>query len=269
MIQKHIIHLNILDSMILITAPSKTQTACERIFTYTEPELIAQAEYLNQLLKQFDHEELSRLMKTSEKLTKSTYHRIHSFAIPFTAENSRQAIFTFQGDAYDAIDSENYTAGELTHAQEHLRILSGLYGILKPLDLMQPYRLEMGTKLAAGELKNLYQYWKNDVTTALIRALEKHKDKSIINLASTEYSKVIDRKQLPKAITMVNVIFKQPHKNGYKTIPIHSKRARGLMIHFMIVNQLTAAEELKDFDLNGYSFVGEESNKTEYLFIQK
>ncbi len=253
--------------MLIITAPSKTQEFNGRSFHITtQPQLLNKSLELIQQLKQLSKAELSSLMKTSEKLTASTYHRIHSFSTPFSCENAHQAIFTFQGDAYDAILSENYSESELEHSQKHLCVLSGLYGVLRPLDLMQPYRLEMATKLAVKGSENLYKFWKSCITETLNNALMELKDSTVVNLASVEYSKAIDKKLLKGK--MIDVIFKQPHKGGLKTIPIHSKRARGSMIHYMIREKIDRAVDLQGFNLNEYSFQQEDSTETSWLFVK-
>jgi len=254
--------------MQLITAPSKTQNFNGRPYNiFTIPTCLKTCEKVNTALKAISRDDIATLMKTSPKLTESTHLRIHGFETPFSLNNAKQALFTFQGDAYDAITAEKYTEDELQYAQDHLNILSGLYGLLRPLDLMQPYRLEMGTKLPVGDCKNLYQLWKNEITEALNTRLALFQDKTVVNLASTEYSKVIDRKQLEGKI--VEVIFQQEHKGKIKTIPIYSKRARGLMIHFAITNQAEQANDLKTFNLDGYSL--DEGNTTEvrWVFFKK
>lgn len=249
--------------MQLITAPSKTQAFNDRAYrTFTIPSCLNTSKKVNKTLKALSKDNIATLMKTSPKLTESTHQRIHNFETPFSLDNSKQALFTFQGDAYDAITAEKYTEDELQYAQQHLNILSGLYGLLRPLDLMQPYRLEMGAKLAVAGCKNLYQLWKDEITETLNEKLELSQDITVVNLASTEYSKVIDRKQLKGKI--VEVIFQQEHKGKIKTIPIHSKRARGLMIHFAITNGVKRATDLKKFNLDGYSL--DKGNTTEDIW---
>ncbi len=205
-------------------------------------------------------------MKTSPKLPESTFQRIHNFTTPFTPENAKQAIFTFQGDAYDSIEANNYSTEELDYAQKHVNILSGLYGLLRPLDLMQPYRLEMGLKLSVGGCNNLYQLLKEDVTELLNERLQESGDRTVVNLASTEYSKVIDKKRLQGE--MIEMVFQQEHKGKMKTIPIHSKRARGLMIHYTISNKIDKALQLQRFNLDGYSIDRSRSTETKWFFIR-
>jgi hypothetical protein len=254
--------------MQIITAPSKTQKFNGRTYAqYTYPVLLHKTKILADQLKLMDRAELSRLMKTSERLTESTYHLIHDFILPFSPDNSKQALFTFQGDAYSALEAELYRAEQLYHAQQHLFILSGFYGILRPLDLMQPYRLEMGSVFTIGEYHNLYQFWGDQVTETINQALTTSKDKILINLASKEYSRVINKQNLQGE--MINITFRQMSKGGLKTIPIHSKKARGMMIHFVISDQIDTAGRLKEFDRGGYSFSSENSTATEWIFIKK
>ena len=254
--------------MRIITAPSKTQsTTPADITSCSQPLFLREAEILIAELKKHTPEQLRSLMQTSEKLNATTLEKIANFETPFSMANSTPAIFTFQGDAYGAIKAETYSKEQLLHCQNSLLILSGLYGILRPLDLMQPYRLEMGAKMAVGRNCNLYQFWKESLTKAVKNMLDSDEDPTLVNLASAEYSKVIDRKKL--ALPVVDISFKQAHKSGYKTIPIHSKRARGLMIDFVMVNQLRVATDLMEFALDGYRFSRKDSTKTTMVFLQE
>ncbi|MGB3225499.1 MAG: peroxide stress protein YaaA [Desulforhopalus sp.] len=254
--------------MQIITAPSKTQKFNGRTYAqYTYPVLLDKTKILADQLKLMNRDELSRLLKTSERLTESTYQLIESFTLPFDPDNSKQVLFTFQGDAYSAIDADLYSTEQLHHAQQHLFILSGFYGILRPLDLMQPYRLELGSVLTVGKDQNLYQFWGDQITEIINQALMKSKDKILINLASKEYSKVINKKKLQGE--MIDITFRQMHKGRLKTIPIYSKRARGTMIHFAISEQIVTAEGLKEFDKGGYNFSSENSTATEWTFFKK
>lgn len=253
--------------MQIITAPSKTQD-----LNFKGPDFFSQPHFLDkslaiiEQLSQLTLRELSSLMKTSEKLTQATREKIDSFSTPFDPTNANHAIFTFKGDAYDAITPESYTPEQLLHLQRHLLILSGLYGALKPLDLMQPYRLEMGLKLPLEGKANLYKFWQLEVTSLINNSLQALSDKVVVNLASQEYSRVVDKKKLQGK--MVTVVFKQRSKTGFKTIPIHAKRARGLMLHYVIVNGLDRADHLRSFDLGGYRFDPAASTDSTYLFYQ-
>jgi cytoplasmic iron level regulating protein YaaA (DUF328/UPF0246 family) len=206
-------------------------------------------------------------MKTSEKLTNSTHQLIHNFELPFSIEKTRQAIFTFQGDAYSRMSPETYSEEELYYAQDHLCILSGLYGVLRPLDLMFPYRLEMGTKTPILQTKNLYDYWSEDLTDFMNSSLAEMKSKAVINLASAEYSRTINQKRLQGKF--ITIVFRQEKNGAYKTIPIYSKRARGLMTHFTISRQIKNPEDLKAFSLDGYSYREKESSKEIWFFEKR
>lgn len=260
--------------MILITSPSKTQGVVlpplpKAYSALTIPQLLGKSTVLNAELKKLTPAELSRLMKLSERLSQSTFQRVQNFSTPFTTENAAPALLTFQGDAWGEIDAENYSPAEILHASNILRILSGLYGVLRPLDLMQPYRLEMALKLTPQGVKNLYEFWRDSVTDILLQNLAAG-DRTLVNLASTEYSRVVDRKRLQKeGCRFVTILFQQPDKKGkkgWKTIPIHAKRARGMMIHHAIQEGTTTAEKLQEFSAGGYRFIEKESSGEEWLF---
>jgi uncharacterized protein len=254
--------------MQIITAPSKTQQFNGRIHgQYTQPLLLEQAKILIDRLKLLDRDKLCRLMRTSERLTETTYQRIHAFTTPFSPDNAKQALFTFQGDAYAAIQAADYSREQLRYAQEHLFILSGLYGLLRPLDLMQPYRLEMGCSLSVAGVDNLYQFWREKITTSLNETFAESRDRVLVNLASKEYAKVVDEKKLQTEI--VHITFQQLHKGQLRTIPIHTKRARGMMIDFAITRQIDEAAGLQEFHVGGYSFSRENSSATEWLFVKR
>lgn len=253
--------------MLLITAPSKTQRPVNRKFpVHTLPVFFDDSTRLTEKLRTYSPNELATLMKISATLTESTLEKIQSFLPRLTPENSAQAIFTFQGDAYSSLTPEEYTEEELLHAQEHIRILSGLYGILRPLDLIFPYRLEMGCKLENEKGKNLYTYWGDSLTEAINRDIARHSDKTLINLASAEYTKVIRKKILSPR--MVSITFKEKKGEIIKTIPIHSKRARGMMLHYVIINRLNTSASLKDFDLGGYGFEESLSSEDNWIFVR-
>jgi len=183
--------------MLLIISPSKTQESDVSIRgDYSQPLFIDKTEQLVRRLKQFDQLQLAALMKMSDKLAALNYQRFQDFQFPFTPDNSRQALLMFRGDQFNPMAVDGYSDEQLTHVQQHLRILSGLYGMLRPLDLMQPYRLEMATKLAVGEDENLYSFWGYPVTRELNRELRDDPQPVLINLASAEYFKVIRRKEL-------------------------------------------------------------------------
>jgi len=253
--------------MLLILAPSKTQTFNGRDFPlYFQPLFPDKTELLINQLQAMSKDELAGILKTSRKLTETTYERIHSFEVPLQKGHVHQAFFTFQGDVYNGIAAESYSKDQLLYCQNHIFILSGLYGILRPLDLMHPYRLEMGTKLATSSGKNLYHFWSNTITEEINRALRNTGSTTVVNLASTEYSRTILKKKLHGK--RVDVVFEQKKNSVFKTIPIHSKRARGYMTHFAISNAIENAEDLKEFDLEDYSFQPRDSTELRWVFRQ-
>lgn len=251
--------------MLLLLAPSKTQQPID--FDYkliSQPTFLQQAKQLNELLQQKTAEEIATLMKTSEKITNNTIDMIGKFTVPFTKTNSHPAIFTFQGDAYSNLTPTKWDTTQLEHAQKHLLILSGLYGALRPLDLMQPYRLEMGLKLENINGSNLYQFWGESITNMINQHLQTCEHKTVINLASTEYSKSIVKKKLVG--DMIEIVFRQEKEAKLKTIPIYSKRARGAMANFVVMRKLNRPDQLKDFNEDGYSFDKSSSTATKWIF---
>ena len=254
--------------MLLVTAPSKTQKWLEcRTRVASEPRFLGQSCQLVDILRHYDVESLCQLMKMGRALGESTFQRLRDFQPPLTPDNSRQALFTFQGDAYSSLTPEAYSEAQLLHAQRHIRILSGLYGILRPLDLMFPYRLEMGLKLAVGSATNLYQFWGEALTTAINDACHDHEDQTLVNLASQEYFKAIKPALLrPRLLT---ITFKQRQKDSYRTIPIHAKRARGLMLHYVITTMASRSEELRAFAFDGYRFNDQQSEADNWVFTRE
>jgi cytoplasmic iron level regulating protein YaaA (DUF328/UPF0246 family) len=254
--------------MIFVISPSKTQTLDVSIHDlYTHPVFSRQAGQLVEQLQQLDQAELGTLMKMSDKLAAVNYQRFRNFQLPFNSRNSRQALFMFQGDQFNPMDVERYSKEQLVHAQEHLRILSGLYGILRPLDLMQPYRLEMAVKLAVGGAKNLYGFWGERITRAVNEELLKDPFPVLVNLASAEYFKVIRKKEMQADILTLS--FKQKKDGRLKTIAIYAKRARGAMVDFIVKNKIINPEELKGFATDGYAFKPDLSAGNNWIFVRK
>ena len=254
--------------MLMIIAPSKTQKF-DHSFTAnaTQPPLLQDSILLIEEMKRFSVSALGELMKMSERLAVQTHGRIHDFHTPFTEKNAHPAIAVFQGDVYSGIAVNEYGDEELAYIQNHLRILSGLYGILRPFDLMQKYRLEMGCKLAGKRGKNLYEFWDNRVTDELNRTLRDQKEAVIVNLASLEYSRVIKKKNLQGS--MLQIDFKERKGDSYRTVAIHAKRARGMMVNFAVKNRLQTVAELKAFQEAGYSFQPELSGDNLYCFTRE
>jgi len=254
--------------MQIIIAPSKTQKFNGRYeTTWTMPTFIEQAGKIMKGLQGLNDTELADLMKISASLTRTTRRKLDDFTTPFTPENAKQALFTFQGDAYQAVDAENYTPAQLQYAQSHLFILSGLYGALRPMDLMQPYRLEMGSQFQVADARNLYALWTADLTRLIGDAVQRDSEQVLVNLASAEYSKVIDSKGIPGPT--IDIVFKQKSKGQYKTIAIHTKRARGMMLDFAIKGELQSARQLKGFTADGYEYSEEGSTDNQWLFLRR
>ena len=223
-----------------------------------------EAKYLNSILKSKNPKELSDLMSISSKIADLNYERNHSWSLPFTQANARQAIYAFSGDVYRGLDAYSIDDGKIDFLQNSVRIISGLYGLIKPLDLIQPYRLEMGTKLAFDSNKNLYDYWRKKITQQLI--LELDDKEPILNLASNEYFKAIDAKVIKSDLYSAN--FKQLKNGEFKTIAIFSKKARGMMTRFIVDNNITNISDLKSFNYDGYMFHKELSTDKELIFTR-
>jgi cytoplasmic iron level regulating protein YaaA (DUF328/UPF0246 family) len=215
-------------------------------------------------LRRKTEQDLKSLMKISDNLAKLNFERYKNFTLPFDINNSKPALYVFNGDVYESIDVENYNQEDIQFAQNNLRILSGLYGVLKPLDLIQPYRLEMGTKLQNSKGKNLYEFWQKDIVDYFNEEIEKNNSKFIVNLASNEYSNVIDQKNLQA--DLINITFKNNKDGIYKNIGIFAKRARGMMANFIIKNKVNNLDDLKLFNESGYKFKPEFSNSLNYHF---
>ncbi len=231
---------------------------------FTQPRFLEQSEKLNKKLKTISRKKLSGLMKISDDLASLNYERNQTWSLPFNSENAKQAIYSFTGEVFRGIDVTTLDESKVPVLQEKLRILSGLYGLLKPLDLIQPYRLEMGTKLKVGRKDNLYQFWGNDLADSLNSELEDNE--LLINLASTEYFKALPKKALK--VPMITPVFKDFKNGQYKTIMTFAKKARGLMVRYIIENDIETLEQLKGFDTDGYRFTEEMSSENELVFTR-
>ena len=223
-----------------------------------------EAQHLNSILKSKNPKELSDLMSISSKIAELNYERNHDWSLPFTQKNARQAVYAFSGDVYRGLDSYSIGDDKIDYMQSTVRIISGLYGLLKPLDLIQPYRLEMGTKLSFDKNKNLYDYWRSRITQQLNSELSENEP--VLNLASNEYFKAIDSKVISSEIYSAN--FKQLKDGNYKTIAIFSKKARGMMTRFIVDNNITEISDIKSFDYDGYRFHNELSAENELVFTR-
>lgn len=234
---------------------------------YSEPPLLDQAELLMADLRSLAPQQLAELMHISDKLALLNAERNSAWQPPFTPDNAKQAIYMFNGDVYEGIDAYARSSEEISYIHNHVRILSGLYGVLRPLDLIQPYRLEMGTALRNSRGKNLYEFWGDRITTRLNFTLGCSEDHIVVNLASQEYFKAIQPAKLDAKI--ITPVFKDS-KNGadYKVVSFYAKRARGLMVKFAAQNAIENVEQLKQFDLEGYAFNEAASSDTEWVFLR-
>ena len=233
---------------------------------YTQPEHLDQAAALIDVMRDKDSFEIAELMKLSMKLADLNVQRYQDWHTPFTPDNAKQALFTFSGDVYQGLDAATLSCESIHFAQEHLRILSGLYGLLRPLDLMQPYRLEMGTKLATDRGHNLYAFWGHIITDSLSRALTEQGDDILINLASKEYFSAVQVKNLQAHI--ITPVFKELRNGTYRIISFNAKKARGLMSRYIIENRLSNVEQLKQFELADYRFNQALSSDSELVFTR-
>lgn len=254
--------------MKLVISPAKTLDfeSAPVTQTYSDPSFLENSQLLVDELKELSQADVATLMKLSDKLAALNVARFGSWETPFTPENAKQAILAFKGDVYTGLDAESFSEEDFSFAQNHLRILSGLYGLLKPLDLIQPYRLEMGTKFANSRGKNLYEFWDMQLTDALNNEFAEEKEPVLINLASNEYFKAVKTKNLQAEV--ITPVFKDWKNGQYKMISFYAKKARGLMAAYIIQNQLSDPEQLKNFDTEGYYFSEEQSKGNEWVFLR-
>ena len=231
---------------------------------HSEPCFLKEANFLNSILKSKKPSEISELMHISSSLGELNYERFQKWSSSPNKVNARQAIYAFSGDVYKGIDSYSIEDDKIDFVQNSIRILSGHYGLLKPLDLIQPHRLEMGTKFSFKNYKNLYDYWKKQVSLELNKELSK--DEVVLNLASNEYFKVIDTKVIDSSIYSAN--FKQFRDGDFKTIAIYSKKARGLMTRFIVDNQIDSIDDIKSFNYDGYIFHEDMSSDKDFVFTR-
>ena len=231
---------------------------------YTQPEFLKEAQHLVTRLRRLSPGELQKVMSISEKLANLTAERYANWKTPFNSNNARQAILAFRGDVFMDMQVDTYGPAEFDFAQNHLRILTGLYGILRPLDLMQAYRLEMAYKLSIGKARNLYEYWQEKVTASVQRLARKQKSAVLINLASAEYMRVIKIKELN--VPIITPVFREKKGDQYKFVTIYAKRARGNMCDFIIQNKIDRVEDIKGFKRSGYRYLKRLSSETQWVF---
>lgn len=254
--------------MLVVLSPSKSLDYDSKPQTdqYSEPGFLDDSKQLIDILRGYDVDELRDLMDISEKLAVLNVERYDAFSAPFSPQNAKPAITAFTGDVYTDFRLDDYDDADFDFLQQHVRILSGLYGLLRPLDLMQAYRLEMGTRLENPRGKNLYEFWGTKITDAVNAALDAQGDDVLLNLASNEYFKSVDTSRLSGRV--LDVTFKDFRKGNYKIITFYLKRLRGTMSDWMVRNRITEPEALKAFDQQNYYFSEEHSSDDEYVFLR-
>jgi cytoplasmic iron level regulating protein YaaA (DUF328/UPF0246 family) len=252
--------------MLIVLSPAKSldYKTPVKVKTPTLPEFVSESAKLIADLKKLAPQDLSKLMGLSDQLAALNVGRYRDWSIKFTEANSKPAIYAFDGDVYDGFDVKTLDAKTVAFAQEHIRILSGLYGALRPLDLMQAYRLEMGTSFKNPRGKDLYAFWGSRVTDSLKKVLEKDKKPALLNLASEEYFKVLQPKDL--GCPVISPVFQDGKDGKYKIISFYAKRARGLMARYVVENRISDPADLKGFNLDGYRYYAAESRPDKPVF---
>ncbi len=254
--------------MLAILSPAKKLDFETSVPTsaFSEAEMLDGSQKLINKLKKLSPKKIGNLMSVSEAISELNFNRFQEWEQPFPEDKVRQALFAFDGEAYRGLDSYTFNDQQIESAQKHLRILSGLYGLLRPLDNIMAYRLEMGTKFGAGRAKNLYEFWKKDIVTALDQAVEEQGDDILVNVASNEYFKSVDKKKLKSRIITCN--FKEFKNGDYKAIMVFAKRARGLMARYVITQNPKSIDDLKGFNMEGYEFNDKLSSEDNLMFTR-
>ena len=254
--------------MLVVLSPSKTLNpdapADARICT--QPDYLKQSRQLIRCLRELSPDGISELMRVSPKIANLNYGRYQDWKTPFTVDNARPAALTFKGDVYTGLGADDFTGQDLKFAQQHVRILSGLYGLLRPLDLIQPYRLEMGTRLTTPKGNNLYQFWGHQISDGLREALAAQKQPVLVNLASQEYFKAVQPQDLEAPV--IEPVFKERKGRQYRVIGLFAKKARGMMTRYIVKNRLRTVNGLRDFAEAGYRYAPEMSTDTQWVFAR-
>jgi len=252
--------------MLITLSPSKGQDFTEAPLStkHTKPADLKDSELLIKELRKIKSKKLQEMMAISENIAALNVDRYKTFTTPFTTKNSKQAIFAFKGDVYSGLELESFNEDDYAYAQDHLRILSGLYGCLRPMDLIQPYRLEMKTRLKNNRGDNLYQFWDGRITKSINKELKKQKEPVLVNLASNEYFKSVKPKLLEGRL--LNINFKETRAGKTRVVAIFAKRARGMMADYIIRNRVEKPEDLKKFKLGGYNFNKSLSDDRQWTF---
>lgn len=255
--------------MLCLLSPSKTLDLepLKKSVKTTEPALIEETQKLVPILKKKSRRDLMALMDISEKLASLNVERYKAFRYPFPAEESKPALFMFKGDVYEPIEPASYTVKQLQFANDHIRILSGLYGILRPLDNMFPYRLEMGTKLKNPRGENLYDFWGDRITEEINEQAAKIKAEAVLNLASEEYFSAVKVKKLKAPL--INIVFKEWKNDSYRIIALFAKKARGGMADYIVKNGLTRIKDLPSVTFDGYRYDKKLSDEQNYVYTRR
>ncbi len=254
--------------MLTVISPAKTLDYESPVKTrrHSDAEFLDQSSRLIDVMRGYSPSDIQTLMGVSENLAELNHQRYMNWGQPFDTDNARQAVLAFKGDVYTGLDAASLSASELGFAQKHLRILSGLYGVLRPLDLMQPYRLEMGTRLPNEEGKDLYAFWGDQITDSINGQLKNLKSDMLVNLASNEYFRSVKAGQLHADI--ITPVFKDLKGDRYKVISFFAKKARGQMARYIIQNGITSVDDIQAFNIDGYSYNSEESDARELVFTR-
>ncbi|WP_425054600.1 peroxide stress protein YaaA [Pseudomonas abyssi] len=254
--------------MLMVISPAKTldYDTPPVIEQSTQPRFVEHSVELIEVLREKSPQDIAKLMSLSDKLASLNVARYGSWERESTPQNAKQALLAFKGDVYTGLNAEDFSSDDFAFAQQHLRMLSGLYGLLRPLDLMQPYRLEMGTKLANPRGKDLYTFWGERISQWLNEDLEAQGDQVLLNLASQEYFGAVKPKALNARI--IDTVFKDQKNGQYKIISFYAKKARGLMARYVIKERLQDPEALKDFNLDGYRFDAASSSENQLVFLR-
>jgi cytoplasmic iron level regulating protein YaaA (DUF328/UPF0246 family) len=254
--------------MLILLSPSKTIDTKTQVVinNFTLPHFINDGSKIVSVVKKLSVPELSTLMKISPKLSQLNFDRFQYWNTDHKLSNSKQALLSFKGEVFTGIDADSFSIDDLEYSQNHLIILSGIYGMLRPLDLIQPYRLEISTKLAINTSKNLYAYWQDKITSEIKQILITHNNPTIINLASNEYFKVIDAKKLNANI--ITPVFKEYKNGNYKIVTIYAKKARGLMTSYILKNKIDNIDDIKFFDKDGYYYNDLMSDANQLVFTR-
>jgi cytoplasmic iron level regulating protein YaaA (DUF328/UPF0246 family) len=254
--------------MLMVISPAKTLDFDTPPTTdrFTQPQYLDHSQELITQLRELTPAQVGELMHLSDKLSGLNAARFGSWNPAFTLDNAKQALLAFKGDVYTGLDAETLSKADLNYAQKHLRMLSGLYGLLRPLDLMQPYRLEMGTKLPNGRGKDLYAFWGSRISEWLNEALAEQGDDVLLNLASNEYFSAVRRPDLKARV--INAEFRDLKNGQYKIISFYAKKARGMMSRFVISERIKKPDALKQFEMSGYRFSADQSKKDTFVFLR-